>query len=587
MPTSPAFSTRVGGHARVGKVINVGQVHAEKVVFGVEASTAGTFRLLGPPEPFVDRQAERTALAARLRCGGAHLLCGLGGVGKSALALRVAHDLAAQGAFPDGVFWVPLESAPAPEMAAAWLVTALGVPGEADPLGTVAGLLYDRRALLVLDNAEAAPEAADALLACRGRGCAVLVTSRDVRVGVGAIPGVPDDLAPLEPADAADLLRAHLGEVPIAGDWAAAICDLVGGLPLALVLAAAFIARELRGSPDPAAEYLDLLRDTPLAALEMGDRRDTSVRVTFDLSWGCLDAAARRALAVLAHAPGDSVSAAAVAAGIEDAPARARAALRALTRFSLVAREGDRYRAHPLVRHYACERAVAGRASAEVAAATRLRLRRHYLDYVQAHEEDWPALEQERDNVLGAMAWAWQEEDWAQVTAYAGAVLWHLRLRGYPRLARERAGWWLQAAGHLGERGEAARAVQSLGDVHRMLAEYELARGRYEEALPIYRAIGARLGEANAVQSLGDVALATECLDDAQSLYRQAMEIHCSIGDRYGVAHTSAMLGRLAAARGQEGDARDLLQEAARTFAALGAKGAAATVRSWLKSLPS
>src|SRR5690606_35729336 len=47
--------------------------------------------------------------------------------------------------------------------------------------------------------------------------------------------------------------------------------------------------------------------------------------------------------------------------------------------------------------------------------------------------------------------------------------------------------------------------IQALGDVHVRLSELPEARARYEEALPIYRAIGARLGEANCIQALGDV----------------------------------------------------------------------------------
>jgi hypothetical protein len=92
MPQSPTFSTVIGNQAHVDKVVNVGQIVAKTVSFGVEPSRAGGFRLIDPPEPFVDRDAERAALAEKLRRGGAHLLCGLGGVGKSALALRVAHD---------------------------------------------------------------------------------------------------------------------------------------------------------------------------------------------------------------------------------------------------------------------------------------------------------------------------------------------------------------------------------------------------------------------------------------------------------------------------------------------------------------
>ena len=625
MPRAPTFSTHIGDQAQVGKVINVGQINAETVSFEAEAPRAGEFRLLNPPEPFVDRAAERAALVEKLRRGGPHLLCGLGGVGKTALALRAAHDLAAEGVFPDGVLWVPLESGPPPEMAAAWLVTAFGVTGEARPLSALAGLLRARRALLVLDNAEAAVDAADAILERRGR-AAILVTSRDVCVGATIIPhDALDDLAPLEPGDAADLLRAQLGDVPMADRQAAEVCALTGCLPLALVLAAAFMARELRGSPDPAAEYLELLRTTPLVALEMGRRRDTSVRVTFDLSWQRLDDAASRALAALACAPADSVDGAAVAAGLDADEPAARAALRTLTRLSLAEREADRYRVHPLVRHYARRRT-----GDETAATVRRRLRRHYLGYAQEYEvgAEHPycgPLDVERDNVLGAMAWAWEEEDWPQVIAFANATKYYLQLRGYPYLARERGGWWLTAARRLEHQREEANAISSLGDVHRMLAEYGAARERYEAALPLYREIGARLGEANAIaslgdvhrmlaeygaareryeaalplyreigdrlgeanalRSLGDVALAEDRYDDVEAFYHQALAINRAVGDRYGVAHTTAMLGRLAAARGRGDEARRLLEEAVRAFEEMGAKGAASTVRRWLEAL--
>jgi tetratricopeptide (TPR) repeat protein len=588
-PEPSAFSTHVQDQSQV---VNV--AHAETVIVGVE-DAVGTGQavplppatsLPNPPEPFVNRAAERAALAEKLRRGGAHLLCGLGGVGKSALALRVAHDLAGEGAFPDGVFWLPLESGPTPEMAAVWLATALGVTGGADPLGALAGLLRARYPLIVLDNAEAAVDAAEELLKHRGR-AAVLVTSRDVRVGATAIPGAVDDLAPLEADDAADLLRAWLGKVPIADAQAAEVCDLVGGLPLALVLAAAFMARELRGSADPAAEYLDLLRATPLAALEMGDRRDTSVRVTFDLSWRRLDDDASRALAVLALAPGDSVGTAGVAAGLDADEAAARAALRDLTRLSLAEREGDRIRTHPLVRHYAREQT-----DDVTAADLRACLRRYYLAYAREHQvgADNPycgPLDLERDNVLGTMNWAWEGQDWPAVVTFAGATKYYLQLRGYPHLARERAGWWLAAARRLDDRPEEASAILSLGDVHLRLDEYGLARERYEEALPLYREIGARLGEANAVTRLGDVHLSLDegRHDDAEALYRQALGINQAIGNRHGLAHTMAMLGRLAAARGQKDDARRLLEEAAQAFEAMGAKGATGTVRGWLEGL--
>nr|HID13233.1 tetratricopeptide repeat protein [Anaerolineae bacterium] len=70
-------------------------------------------------------------------------------------------------------------------------------------------------------------------------------------------------------------------------------------------------------------------------------------------------------------------------------------------------------------------------------------------------------------------------------------------------------------------------------DVHLMLAEYEEARGRYEEALPIYREIKDRLGEANTLTAFGDLSLAQEDYEAARDWFEQALSIYRQIGERH------------------------------------------------------
>ena len=81
-----------------------------------------------------------------------------------------------------------------------------------------------------------------------------------------------------------------------------------------------------------------------------------------------------------------------------------------------------------------------------------------------------------------------------------------------------------------------ATCIKSLGDVHLRLAEYNDARARYEEARPIYAAIGARVGEANCIQSLGDVHL--ELGDDSLALatYADAYNRYLALGLRSNAA---------------------------------------------------
>jgi tetratricopeptide (TPR) repeat protein len=82
----------------------------------------------------------------------------------------------------------------------------------------------------------------------------------------------------------------------------------------------------------------------------------------------------------------------------------------------------------------------------------------------------------------------------------------------------------------MGTRLGEANCIYSLGDVHHMLDEYPEARVRYEEALPIYRAMGARLGEANCIRSLGDISNEEEKITEAIDLYEQARSIFVSLG---------------------------------------------------------
>ncbi|MCP4421919.1 MAG: hypothetical protein GY805_35345, partial [Chloroflexi bacterium] len=123
--------------------------------------------------------------------------------------------------------------------------------------------------------------------------------------------------------------------------------------------------------------------------------------------------------------------------------------------------------------------------------------------------------------------WTWQNSpNYAYDLVEAMAAAAHEHADGH-RLDQRGEGWTLFWQAHLDKiysRNRSARqrllaiqitqdedqylsadAIQALGEVHVRLSEYEAARERYEEALPIYEAIGARLGQANCIQALGDV----------------------------------------------------------------------------------
>ena len=185
---------------------------------------------------------------------------GMGGVGKTALAVWWAHR--AQGAFPAGTLYVNLQGydpqAPplAPAIALEGFLRALGVTTERIPfhVGERAALFRTLTAgqpiLIVLDNARDAEQVRPLL---PGTGAArAIVTSRDRLAGLVVREGaVPLALDVLEPPAAAALIQQVAG-LPVPDEGAHEVARLCGRLPLALRLAAERIARDPCGpGPDP------------------------------------------------------------------------------------------------------------------------------------------------------------------------------------------------------------------------------------------------------------------------------------------------------------------------------------------------
>ena len=179
-------------------------------------------------------------------------IVGLAGVGKTVLAVRLAHQVADR--FPDGQLYVNLRgfeaagAAVEPAEVMGRFLQALGMSARAIPSGPDARTalyrttLADRRCLIVLDDAR---DAAQVLpLVPGGPGCLVLVTSRVPLPALVAATGARVvALDVLTAAEAEEFLTRRLGEPRVAADPAAAgdLIELCGRLPLALAVLCARI----------------------------------------------------------------------------------------------------------------------------------------------------------------------------------------------------------------------------------------------------------------------------------------------------------------------------------------------------------
>jgi hypothetical protein len=242
-----------------------------------------------PPDvlDFTGRDAEVKRLEAQLLSANRQAVVisavhGKPGVGKSTLAIHLAHHLAEQ--FPDGQIYVNLRGTDQQPLAAEIALTELlhmrGVPAE-QHTGTLDGKaslwrhqLAGKRVLVVLDNAH--DEAQVRPLLPGSSTCAVVVTSRTAIATLGGKPVLVDIL---DPEQALELLGKIAGGERVAAEQQAALAVVAacGGLPLALRIAGAKLAAR---QDWPVAKLAERLADERrrLAELGMGD---LDVRASF------------------------------------------------------------------------------------------------------------------------------------------------------------------------------------------------------------------------------------------------------------------------------------------------------------------
>jgi transcriptional regulator with XRE-family HTH domain len=359
----PGDRDHPGGPAGEGEMLAFQLPPAVADFTGRSDLTADLYRWLTTPS----RRAESPQAVA------VAIVTGRAGVGKTALAVHVGHQL--RWAFPDGQLFVTLDGANPqpldPGEALGRFLRALGMDATQIPdrvqdrAALFRARTARRRVLVVLDDAGG--EAQLRPLLPGGSGCGVLVTSRSLLTALEGARLV--DLDGFDLRQALELLARIIGRARTAAepDAATAIVDRCGRLPLAVRIAG---ARLLAKPHWPLAQLAERLGDERRRLDELA-AGDLEVRASVALSYQGLDGLQRRTFRRLGLLETTTFSAWAAAALLGLPVPQAERSLEALTDARLldvVGRDGIgqvRYRFHDLMRLFARERAAAEEGEAD------------------------------------------------------------------------------------------------------------------------------------------------------------------------------------------------------------------------------
>ena len=534
-------------------------------------------------------------------------LQGMGGVGKTSLAAHLAYDL--RTTFPDGVLWARLDTSDSMSILHSF-ADAYGEDVSAyhdleSRSAAVRRILGEKRALLILDNAETSAQVRPLLPPSTGNTAVIITTRQELAVS--------DDmhrflLQPFsqEGGEAIHVFTHFLGQRVVNRwyDQLQTIADLLGHLPLAIVIAAGRLSSHI--------SVPDYLRELQLANKRLDPliREDRSVRLSFDISFKAFTPELQTFFITLGTFGGQDFSLEAAASVGQLSVKAADTSMQSLVQQSFVqVTKLDRFALHPLIREYAIEKITQ--------IAVWQRMVTYFVAYAQENRDALSLIAQEKENIHFALDSADEYElphlfvegvmginqtwriqgDTVKGTSYGeealniarlqqnhtqeahllaelGASYFHL---GQFEKAKEYQESGLQLATEMDEAKLSCRLLINLGVLYANFEnDYAKAEACWEKALPYAFRLENNYLIGNIYVSLGNGAYELNHWEAAEDYWRQGLSSLDDTTELEIIIRIYLLndLGMLALVRGKNDDARAFLEEAAVISQRVNQKGA-------------
>jgi predicted ATPase/DNA-binding XRE family transcriptional regulator len=529
---------------------------------------------------FIGREQEQGEVISLLRKNRMVTLAGAGGVGKTRLAIQVGRQLLQD--YPDGVWFIPLDSLSDPLRLPLTVATVFGIQeGHDRPvIETLVHVLQEKKALLILDNCEHLLEESAVLattLLARCPNLSILATSREILQVAGEATyhlsslSTPQESAALEKIPAYDSVQLFVDRAALAlstfqlttenAQAIAEICRRLDGIPLAIEL---IVARVNILTVEEISKQLQ----TSFAILENNNRttlsRHQTLRASIDWSWSLLTNAEQAFLRQLSvFAGGWTLDSAQAVCDSNALNLTGSLAQKSLIVVEQERELGTRYHFHEFLRQYAHQKLVE---AGELETISKRHLQ-YFLGFSERMEpgllgvdqEKWYARAlDERDNLNAALKEA------AKNDLEAGLLISSRLKYVWFRYDFRMGSFWLSEFLQREESDKyphaKAKALCTQGWILLYLEKFPQARKPSEESLALYQALNDRTGEIDVLTLLGTNNFYIGDRVTGTKHFKQALTLSQSLGDTWRQAKIYAIIGT------EQSASQSLLEKAEKLF---------------------
>jgi len=488
---------------------------------------------------FTNREIELTNLINELHPGNRITICGPGGIGKSALASMAIwkfYDNKEIDKFPDGILWHDFYSNRKTQDALENIALSFGEKPIPTPEIAAKRALSGKQAIILLDGAEEADNLS--MLINIAGDCCIIITTRKKSDAIDQ----REDIQIMQPYISLKLFQAW-SRTNKDIESAQKICDLTGGLPLAIRIAGKYIYE----TGEPLEEYLLELRNTPLDALDHGTRKLESVPVLLKQSLKQVGENAVKILSVTSILAFTSFSKEVLTYSIPDM--NLKKSIKELIGYGLLNRVGERLGiSHALIHAYVKENHIPSNEIAE-------KVVNYFVSYVKEKRkkgsEGMSAMDAERIHIMHLIKECKSRGLWHSINSLVFAAdEGYFDLCGYWEDSLIARKFGVEASSIVNDKFSESLHLNNIASIYYSRGVIEKAIEYYEKALAISKKLGDKIGEASDLGSIGAVYYFTGNVDKALAYYFRSLAICKETGEKH---TTSTILENIGKAYGDLG----------------------------------